>query len=154
LAQESHTSPYAIESLKIDPGKLCPISDKRIPNTLNALKKLAPIKAVKKLSCNDLLPDESPGCKAEEISYAGMKIVAAAFPKSLWVADLEISDAEHNYLGSTLGIGSLISTVESTYGIKIDKSKSPVVLQGECVPLSVWHTNGRISKVKLTCSAC
>lgn len=154
FAQETHTRPYEIENLKNDPAKLCPISDKRIPKTLAALKKLAPVKAVKSFSCSDLLPDESPGCKAEEISYVGMKIIAVAFPKSLWVADLEVSNAEYNFLGSNLMIGSPISAVQHTYGITIDKSRSPVVLQGECVPLSIWHANGRISKVKITCSAC
>jgi hypothetical protein len=152
--QDPRNSTYTIEELKIDPAQLCPLGDKRILKTLYSLKKLAPVKSVKRLSCADLLPDESPGCKAEEISYTGMKIIAVAFPKDLWVADLEISDAKFDYLGSNLRVGAPISIAESIYGVKIDRGKSPVVLRGECVPLSIWHENGRIFKVKITCSAC
>jgi hypothetical protein len=160
LIVTSNTSSYAqeksliLEGLKTDPARLCPVKDHRIPKTLPKLKQLAPIKSIKELSCNSFLPEEVVGCVAESIKFDGLEIIAVVPRKELWLADIEVGNAKFDFLGSTLKVGAPISDVEKLYGKKIPIKNSPVVLQGECVPLTVWHSHGLITKVKLTCSAC
>lgn len=144
----------AIPTTRVDPNRTCGVLETHLPKKLGALGKIGKLlrKQVAATTAYDCDQIEG-GCKVHVFEFPGLELDVLASKSSPWIMGATISSPNWR-LFENIRVGQTLEILEDHYGVAIPRDKSPVALEGECTPLTVWHQNGRVTKLALDCQAC
>ena len=138
-----------------DPIVLCSVLRNKLPNSLSSIRKLGILHNEKTTPDIDHCEDQEPNCSVHRLEFAGLDLLILEDRKSSEMSALnaDISDTRWRLFGDIF-VGQKIEVLEQRFGVKVPRDVSPVVLNGECTPLTVWHSNGKLLRLELDCQAC
>ncbi len=151
LAVETTT----IATTRTDPGRACSVLASKLPKKLASLKTIGLLRetvtATNEYDCDQ----RQGGCRVHVLDFSGLELdlLVSGASGSAGLMGATISSPLWRLLPGSY-VGQILDTVEEHYGVTIPHDESPVTLEGECTPLTVWHRNGRVTKLRLDCQAC
>lgn len=152
LAAEATT----ISTTLVDPGQACSVLASKLPKKLASLKTVGRLLRETATAINEYDCDQKQGgCRVHVLKFSGLElaVLVSGTSGSAWVMGATITSPKWRLLPNSY-IGQTLENVEGNYGVTIPQDKSPVTLEGECTPLTVWHGNGHVTKLALDCQAC
>ena len=146
----------AISTTRVDPNRTCGVLESHLPKNLSAFRTVGKllrevVATTSEYDCDQI----EGGCKVHVFEYPGLEldVRVSGISNSPWVMGATTSSPKWR-LFENIHVGQTLEIVEEHYGVTIPRGKSPVVLEGECTPLTIWHRNGRVTKLALDCQAC
>ena len=145
----------SISTTATDPGNTCSVLDKNLPGNLFSIRKMGYLRKEKVVGDTDYCEHQAKDCNVHTMEFRGLTLIVLAKKKTHEASTLvaTLSAPSWNLLGD-VKVGQTLEFLEKHYGATIPRNVSPVVLKGECTPLTVWHANGRVTKLNLDCQAC
>lgn len=143
----------SIRTTTADPFSSCGLLKKNLPRDINKIRAIAKLQSKKVESCADYAGEPPENCTAHLLTFSGLDLTVLDFESEATPVAATISNAKWNLLGK-VRVGQKTEVLEKHYGVKIPQNISPVELRGECAPIIVWHSGGRVTKVSLPCHAC
>jgi hypothetical protein len=136
-----------------DPFQLCQSLDAAVPPTLSGARAMGRLLSERVSSCTDYSSEPPPGCTAHHLTFPGLLVTVLKDGRRVRPVEVQVSDGTWKIL-EPVRVGITLQAVAKQFGIRQIPSTSPVELRGDCTPLVLWHTGGRISKASLSCHAC
>ena len=146
----------AISTSRVDPNQTCGVLESHLPIKLAAFKKVGKLLRTKVAATTAYDCDQiQGGCKVHVLEFPGLELdlLASGNSDTPWVMGATISSPKWRLL-EAIHVGQTLEAIEKHYGVTSPRDKSPVALEGECTPLTVWHRNGHVTKLALDCQAC
>jgi hypothetical protein len=143
----------SIQTTKVDPASSCQQLFEHLPNSLPKIKSIGKLQTERTDSCTEYSGDPPDDCVVHLLNFTDLKLTVISMKGRASPIEATVSSSKWNLLDD-IKVGQSIETLEKHYGVKIPKNESPVVLMGECMPLTVWHANGLVTKYTLPCHAC
>ena len=145
-----------IATTRVDPNQTCGVLESHLPKTLASFTKVGKLLRKTVAATNEYDCDQTAGgCKVHVLEFPGLELdlLASGSSDPPWVMGAIVSSPKWRLL-EKIHVAQTLDTIEDHYGVAIPRNKSPVTLEGECTPLTVWHRNGRVTKLALDCQAC
>ncbi len=145
-----------ISTTQTDPGRLCQELANALPKNIESLRKLGDLVQEISASTDYFECNERPGgCKTHTLQFEGLALDVLTSPsfKEPWIFGITVSKPNWNFLGD-IRVGQSLPVIEERFGVLIPRDTSPVNLEGECTPLTIWHSEGQVTSFDLDCQAC
>jgi hypothetical protein len=145
----------SISTTSQDPAEVCSALDTKLPNRLADIRKLGKLKSEKVAPDTDYCGDKGKSCAIHRFEFPGLQLnlleLKATHDTSILTAQIS-SDKWH--ISGGVHVGQTLEEVEKKFGVDIPRNISPVVLIGDCTPLTLWHANGKVTQFLIDCQAC
>lgn len=144
-----------ISTTAIDPFETCTVLDKSIPRQISSIRHIGHIFSETVVSDADYCEVQAQECDISTLQFSGLtlELLVKKETQEASVLAATLSSPRWNIFGK-IKIGQRIEVLEKYYGVSIPRDVSPVNLEGECTPLTIWHSHGRVTKLHLDCQAC
>ena len=145
----------SISTTATDPANTCSVLDKNLSDNLFSIRQMERLRKEKVVGGADYCEHQAKDCNVHTMEFHGLSLIVLAKKKTHEAFPLvaTLSAPSWSLLGD-VKVGRPLEFLEKHYGATIPRDVSPVVLMGECTPLTVWHVNGRVTQLKLDCQAC
>lgn len=138
-----------------DPALTCSVLEKKLPPKLSSIRHLGKLQSEIVAPDHDYCENQANECSIHSLKFTGLRLELLVHKDNQTATALTatLSGPQWRLLGD-IRVGQKLEVLESHYGVKIPRDKSPVRLEGECTPLDVMHANGHVTKLFLDCQAC
>jgi hypothetical protein len=145
----------SISTTATDPGKTCSVLNENLPNNLHSIRQLGRLQKEEVGGHADICEHQAKDCSVHTMEFRGLSlsVLAKNETREVFPLGVTLSAPSWRLLGD-IKVGQPLEFLEKHYGAMIPRDVAPVVLVGECTPLTVWHANGRVTQLALDCQAC
>ena len=145
----------AISTTATDPALTCSVLDKKLPKSLSSIRRLGTLRREKVVGDADYCEHLAQECDIHTLEFHGLKLQLLAHKRTKDASALVATFTTSRWtLLQQVRVGQSVEVLEKHYGVSIPRNISPVTLEGECTPLTVWHAKGQVTKLMLDCQAC
>lgn len=144
-----------IPTTAVDPFETCTVLNKNIPQQISSIRHIGKILNETVVGDADYCELKAKECDIVNIQFSGLTLALLVKKETQEVSVLAatLSSPRWSFLGN-IKIGQRLEELEKYYGVSIPRDVSPIKLEGECTPLTIWHSHGRVTKLHLDCQAC